>query len=239
MNSVIIIQAIGFSGNFTNKEYLNDTINGTNFTMITDVYPVLFNNAVGCIILALLGLLPGYWASVFLIDKIGRKPIQVIGFSVLTIILAVLAGLFHQIRTYSIALFIVLFTIAQFFHNFGPNTTSFVIPGEVFTTRFRSTAHGISAASGKLGSVITQVGFLQMKDSFGGKDSGIPVLLGIFSFFMFIGLLFTFFIPETKGKSLEEISFMQDGVNIRDEIVETSQAVSGDDRSGEISMTHF
>lgn len=206
-NSNIIIQAIGFSGNFTTVKYLNETgANQTNMTAITDVYPVLFNNAVGNIILATLGLLPGYLVSVLTIDRIGRKPIQLIGFSVLTVILAVLAGLYHQIINSSVALFVVVFTIAQFFHNFGPNTTTFVIPSEVFTTRFRSTAHGISAAFGKLGAIVSQAGLLQMKDSFGGKNSGLPVLFGIFAGFMFVGFLVTFLIPETKGRSLEEIS---------------------------------
>lgn len=167
---------------------------------------MLFKNAIGNIILALLGLIPGYWVCVFTIDHIGRKPIQITGFLLLTIILAIMAGFYNQIIEYSIAWFVVIFTIAQFFLNFGPNTTTFVIPGEVFTTRFRSTAHGISSATGKLGAVISQVGLLQMKDAFGGKNSGIPVLFGIFSGFMFIGMLFTFLIPETKGFSLEEIS---------------------------------
>lgn len=150
---------------------------------------------------ALLGLVPGYWASVFLIDRIGRKPIQIIGFTVLTILFTVLSAAFNQIQTASTILFIAIFTLAQFFQNFGPNTTTFVIPGEVFTTRFRSTAHGICAASGKLGAIVSSVGFFQLKDAFGKPDSGIPILLGIFAAFMFIGLLFTFLIPETKGKS--------------------------------------
>ena len=53
---------------------------------------------------------------------------------------------------------------------------------------------------------LQKVGFFQMKDSFGGKNSGIPVLLGIFAGFMFLGILFTFLIPETKGRTLEELS---------------------------------
>ena len=128
------------------------------------------------------------------------------GFIALTILFTVLAAAYNQIRNTSIILFIVIFTLAQFFQNFGPNTTTFVIPGEVFSTRFRSTGHGISAAMGKLGAIISQVGFFQMKDSFGGKNSGIPVLLGIFAGFMFLGFLFTFLLPETKRKSLEELS---------------------------------
>ncbi|KAJ1678194.1 hypothetical protein EV182_004586, partial [Spiromyces aspiralis] len=105
----------------------------------------------------------------------------------------------------SVAGFIVLFSAAQLFQNFGPNVTTFIIPGEVFPTRFRSTAHGISAAAGKLGAIVSQVGFFQLKDR-GGKDAFINHLLQIFSLFMLIGFLVTLWIPETKGKSLEEIS---------------------------------
>jgi MFS transporter, PHS family, inorganic phosphate transporter len=63
--------------------------------------------------------------------------------------------------------FTFLYCLANFFQNFGPNTTTFVIPGEVFPTRYRSTAHGISAASGKLGAVIAQVGFARLKNIHG------------------------------------------------------------------------
>lgn len=35
--------------------------------------------------------------------------------------------------------------------NFGPNTTTFVIPGEIYPAEVRATCHGISAACGKLG----------------------------------------------------------------------------------------
>ena len=38
----------------------------------------------------------------------------------------------------------------------GPNATTFIVPGECFPTRYRSTYYGISAASGKLGAVIAQ-----------------------------------------------------------------------------------
>jgi hypothetical protein len=36
-------------------------------------------------------------------------------------------------------------------------THIFQIPAEVFPTQYRATCHGISAASGKLGSIIAQV----------------------------------------------------------------------------------
>ncbi len=73
LNASIIIEAIGFS----------EDISG-------DVWNSLFKNALGNIIIALLGTVPGYWVSVFLIDKIGRKTIQLIGFAALTILFIVL-----------------------------------------------------------------------------------------------------------------------------------------------------
>ena len=60
--------------------------------------------------------------------------------------------------------FVVLYCLANFFQNFGPNTTTFIVPGEAFPTRYRATAHGISAASGKLGAVIAQLTFQKLKD---------------------------------------------------------------------------
>ncbi len=38
--------------------------------------------------------------------------------------------------------------------NFGPNSTTYITPAELFPTRYRATCHGISAASGKLGSIL-------------------------------------------------------------------------------------
>ena len=72
--------------------------------------------------------------------------------------------------------FVFLYCLANFFQNFGPNTTTFIVPGEAFPTRYRATAHGISAASGKLGAIIAQVGFAKMRD-IGGKP-GAEAFLG-------------------------------------------------------------
>ena len=189
LNTGIIIDAIGYAGSIKNDS----------------AWDVLYKNAVGNIIIALMGTVPGYWVTVALIEVLGRKKIQIIGFVFLGAILLVLGVAYEKIKDTSTILFIALFTLMQFFQNFGPNATTFIIPGEVFPTRYRSIAHGISAAMGKLGAIISQAGLFQIKD-IGGKNAQIPLLLIIFSVFMLIGLIFTFLLPETKGKSLEELS---------------------------------
>ncbi|KAI8886764.1 phosphate:H+ symporter [Backusella circina FSU 941] len=192
LNNSIILSNIGFSGG-------------------SDPYEAVFKTCVGNLIINLLGSVPGYWISVFTIDKMGRKTIQIMGFTMLTIMFVILGFGYHAIINESVALFIVLFTITQVFFNWGPNTTTFVVPGECFPTRYRSTAHGISAASGKVGSIIAQVGFGLLKD-IGGSNAWINHLLQIFAFFMLTGIFSSFLIVETKGKTLEELSDPQDDV---------------------------
>ncbi|GAB5590016.1 hypothetical protein Unana1_04916 [Umbelopsis nana] len=191
LNNSIILNNIGFSGG-------------------SDAYTSSFNNAVGNIIITLLGSVPGYWISVFTIEKMGRKTIQIMGFTMLTILFVILGFGYHAILAKSQAAFIVLYTFAQIFFNWGPNTTTFIVPGEVFPTRYRSTAHGICAASGKVGAIVSQVAFGLLKD-IGGTNNWIDHLLEIFAFFMLTGIFSSLLIPETKGKSLEELSLEMDG----------------------------
>ncbi|KAG9324702.1 hypothetical protein KVV02_001684 [Mortierella alpina] len=194
---------VAFYGIGLNNSFILSSIN---FSSVKgDAYNSCWNAAVGQIIIVLLGAVPGYWATVFTIERLGRIKIQVLGFVMSCILFCVLGFAYNPIKNYSIPLFIFLFAATQFFQNFGPNTTTFIIPGEVFPTRYRSTGHGIAAGSGKLGAIAAQVGFSQLKDR-GGPNAFIPQLLQIFALFMFIGLLSTFLIPETKGKTLEELS---------------------------------
>jgi PHS family inorganic phosphate transporter-like MFS transporter len=132
------------------------------------------------------------------------------GFTMLTILFVILGFGYHAILAKSQAAFIVLYTFAQIFFNWGPNTTTFIVPGEVFPTRYRSTAHGICAASGKVGAIVSQVAFGLLKD-IGGSNAWIDHLLEIFAFFMLTGIFSSLLIPETKGKSLEELSAEMDG----------------------------
>ncbi|KAF8556193.1 phosphate permease [Imleria badia] len=171
------------------------------------VYQNLHNVCVGNLILSVAGLIPGYWASFLVIDTWGRKPIQLMGFTVLTVLFLTMGFAYDKlISTHAgTNAFVFLYCLTNFFQNFGPNTTTFVVPGEAFPTRYRSTAHGISAASGKLGAVVAQLGFGQLIN-IGGKNKFIQHIMEIFAFFMLTGIFSTLLIPETKQKTLEDLS---------------------------------
>jgi MFS transporter, PHS family, inorganic phosphate transporter len=136
----------------------------------------------GNIILSLAGLIPGYWFAVIFIDIIGRKRLQTGGFVILTLIFATLGFGLHTISNSGL---VVLFCLANFFCGFGPNSTTFVIPGEVFPTRYRSTAHGISAASGKIGAIISQALIGPLRDK-GGPNQFLNHVMQIFALFMYL-----------------------------------------------------
>jgi PHS family inorganic phosphate transporter-like MFS transporter len=174
----------------------------------------LYNTGVGNLILSVAGLIPGYWVSVATIDTIGRKPIQMGGFIMLTILFSIIGFGFHKISTGGL---FALYCLCNFFQNFGPNTTTFIVPGEVFPTRYRSTAHGMSAASGKVGAIIAQALIGPLRNR-GGTNAWLNHVMEIFALFMYtpssepfltlrlVGVFLTFLIPETKRKTLEELT---------------------------------
>ncbi|TVY55066.1 Repressible high-affinity phosphate permease [Lachnellula cervina] len=191
LNNSIILSAIGYSG-------------GNN------MYEIFYKTAVGNLILVCAGAIPGYWVSVALIDTIGRKPIQIMGFALLTILFIVIGFAYNHLSGHAL---LALYVLAQFFFNFGPNSTTFVVPGECFPTRYRSTSHGFSAASGKVGAIIAQCVFGPLRTRGAapgatGKAASpwLDHVMEIFALFMLCGLFTSLLIPETKRKTLEELA---------------------------------
>lgn len=105
----------------------------------------------------------------------------------------------------------MLYVLCQLFFNLGPNTTTFIIPAEIFPTRYRCTCHGISAAAGKLGSILGQafVTYARFPGHQVGDQGNLGGILMILAMFMLIGAAVTrFLLPETRteggqSKSLE------------------------------------
>lgn len=73
-------------------------------------YDVLMRNAIGNLIIAIAGYVPGYFFTIFLIEKMGRKWIQIQGFLVAGLMFAILAGGYSHLGT---AGKFVCFAIAQ------------------------------------------------------------------------------------------------------------------------------
>lgn len=182
------------------------------FDQRDNLYLYLRNTATGQIVLICAGALPGYWLTVFTVDTIGRKPIQIAGFGILTIIFCVLGFAWQGLTKTHL---LVLYVLAQFFFNFGPNATTFITPAEIFPTRVRCTGHGFSAGMGKLGAVFAQIFFAPMIKRGATHDNPTPWIHGvmqIFALFMFLGMLTSLLVPESKRARLEELVGEKDDV---------------------------
>ncbi|XP_061354721.1 probable inorganic phosphate transporter 1-9 [Gastrolobium bilobum] len=178
-----------------------------------NVYHEVFHVAKIQAIIAVCSTIPGYFFSVYFIDRVGRVKIQMMGFFFMALIFWAIGIPYYSYWTTEKNKnnkgFIVLYSLAFFFANFGPNTTTFIVPAELFPARFRSTCHGISGAFGKVGAIIGTVGFLwaSHKDEEDGypKAIGMEVSLVILGVVCIVGMLVTyFFTMETMGRSLEE-----------------------------------
>ncbi|KAF2736396.1 inorganic phosphate transporter 1-6 /Pi cotransporter [Polyplosphaeria fusca] len=170
------------------------------------IYIQLYNLAAGNAILVCAGSIPGYWLAVATLDTVGRKPLQLIGFIFLTILFIVWGFAFHKISGHGQ---LAIYVLIQLFFNWGPNTTTFIVPGECFPTRYRSTSHGISAGSGKIGSIIAQAAIAPLRTRGDTKDhtnTWLNHVMQIFSAFMFAGIFTTLLIPETKRRTLEDLA---------------------------------
>ncbi|CAH8381597.1 unnamed protein product [Eruca vesicaria subsp. sativa] len=165
-------------------------------------------------LIALCSTVPGYWFTVAFIDIMGRFAIQMMGFFFMTVFMFALAIPYdHWTHKENRIGFVVMYSLTFFFANFGPNATTFVVPAEIFPARFRSTCHGISAASGKLGAMVGAFGFLYLAQSpdKNKTEHGYPpgigvknslIVLGVVNL---LGMFFTLLVPESKGRSLEEM----------------------------------
>lgn len=144
--------------------------------------------------------LVGYYLGALLIDhkQYGRKWMQTNGLLFIGVIFAICAGAWDTFNTPGAPTraFMALYFLSSFFTQFGPNVTSFLLAAEVYPALVRSTAHGVSAATGKLGALLAAVlyNYIDNRTKF----------FVVFPF-GFAGALFTIvFVPDVTGLDLRE-----------------------------------
>ena len=143
--------------------------------------------------------LPGYLLAFSKMDRIGHRRLQGIGFAVMAgafLALGIVPGL-----TTTVAPFLLVFGLSYFFTEFGPNTTTFVLPSEVFPVSQRTTGHGIAAGIGKLGAFIGVFVVPHLS-----KSIGLRGMLMVAGGSAVAGWLLTRVLPEPSRRSLEEVS---------------------------------
>lgn len=141
----------------------------------------------------------GYYAASFMIDNklYGRKKMQMVGFLMDFILFVVPAFHYHYyLEPMHVHAFQAMYFLSSFFNQFGPNSVTFLVAAEVFPTPVRASAHGFSAACGKLGALLASVlyNYIDTQTKF-----------YVVPWFGLAGMLVTFvFLPDTTGLDLKE-----------------------------------
>jgi len=162
--------------------------------------------------------LPGYYVATILMERLGRKNIQLIGFFMMAVLYVTLSQLIggsgSDIEKKSFVsgqTLLFIYGLTFFFANFGPNSTTFILPSETFPPEVRTSLNGFSAAMGKTGAAIGASMFLPLANSIGA--SYVVLICGIISL---IGVLVTYFFVEdrrTKGMATSSSSMGYENIN--------------------------
>mmetsp|Transcript_8263 Transcript_8263/g.18546 ORF Transcript_8263/g.18546 Transcript_8263/m.18546 type:complete len:849 (+) Transcript_8263:21-2567(+) len=138
-----------------------------------DEFDLLVETARDSLFLSLIAL-PGYFVSIVMLGRtsccgiVEQTPryVQMQGFALMSILYAVVGGLWTTLSSYQVLL-VLLYGSTFFFANYGPNATTFLLPSVTYSHDCRSTLNGISAAAGKAGALLGASVFEPTADALG------------------------------------------------------------------------
>ncbi len=150
--------------------------------------------------------------AIWLIDKIGRKALLLYGAVGMGISLFMI-GLLFEMKAFGgpwILIFILLY-IACFAASFGP--VVWVMISEIYPNKIRGRAASVATMSNWISNFVVTLLFPVMLDALGE-----PISFWIFFVWCIVSFVFVArLVPETKGKSLEEIEKSWDVVSFEEQ----------------------
>lgn len=139
-------------------------------------------------------------AAMLTIDKLGRKPLLLVGIAGVGVMLAV-SGSLMAVENISPVLLVVVFAIYLAFFNISYGPICWVIVAEIFPTAIRGRAMSFSIFSLWAGCALVTQTFPPLLES-----AGPTVTFWLYGLTTPIAFLFVLLlVPETKGKTLEQI----------------------------------
>ncbi|MEZ0052263.1 putative MFS transporter [Mycobacterium sp. MAA66] len=143
----------------------------------------------------------GVIVAIFLVDRVGRIKLQIIGFIGCAVGL-LLSGLSIRSDGSNVMWLLFLgFTLFYFMVNFGPNAMTYLLAGEVFPTEVRGKGAGFAASFAKIGAVLTAFLFPILLKSIGTS----ALLWGLVVCFLLGAIVTYLFRIETAGVNLEDV----------------------------------
>jgi PHS family inorganic phosphate transporter-like MFS transporter len=180
--------------------YYGNTVSSPMVLHAISPHANLLNSTLTQLAVFTVAAVPGYFVAAAMMDRMGRKPIQVLGFAMMGIAflaMALIPGIKKLLYP-----FLIIYGLSYFFTEFGPNATTFVYPAEIFPVEARTTGHGIAAAAGKIGGFAGVFSFPLLMAWHGllAAEMG-AAIASVLGLGVTIAML-----PETKNRTLEELN---------------------------------
>ena len=141
--------------------------------------------------------------AMWLIDRVGRRPLLLVGIAGMTVCLGILGAAFRMQAETSTVAWVAVITlmayVAFFAISLGP--IFWLLIAEIYPLQIRGLAEGTAAGSNWIFNLVVSITFLTLVQEVG--PSWTFWLYGVLSIAAFV---FSYYmVPETKGRTLEEI----------------------------------
>ncbi|KAK3362868.1 major facilitator superfamily domain-containing protein [Lasiosphaeria hispida] len=169
------------------------------------IYETLLEQSKQYLLTVSIASILGSACFIFAANRIPRRQWLTVSFLILTALFLITGGVYYGVsHKQGAPATVVLVAICHFMFNFGANTLTFIIPAEVFPTCYRCTCHGISAAAGKLGSILAVLVVYGINAGYSSTTrQGLIFLL--FATFMALGALFSWaYLPDVQRVVIDE-----------------------------------
>jgi len=147
------------------------------------------------------------------VDKYGRKPLMIIGALGMAIAMLSLGFVFFASASGYVALFCMMLYAASFAVSWGP--VAWVLLAEIFPNKIRGRALAVAVAAQWISNYLVSLTFPMMNDnSYLTEKFNHGFAYWIYGIMSLIAMFFIMkYVPETKGKTLEEMENLWDKKN--------------------------
>lgn len=154
------------------------------------------------------------WVAIIFIDRIGRKKLYLIGSAGMAVSMAMLSFAFSAPEINGLLVLILMFLFLSFFTGcIGP--VFWTLISEIFPNRARGVGMSVAVLTNWIFNWLVVFLFPWMLTNLGGTIVyGFLAVMGLIQF-----IITKMYVPETKGKTLEEIEIMWDAYPTKSKVV--------------------
>lgn len=163
------VRLVGTSGAFFIYDFVNFPNSIMSSTIIDSLVPgkSLQTVALWQLILSLMTL-PGVFAGIFLVNRLGRRWTGILGFGGYLLV-GLIVGCSYAEITKVIPAFVVMYGLMQSLGHMGPGATLGLVSTESYPTAIRGVCYAISAAFGKAGAAVGTEVFTPIGENLGQR----------------------------------------------------------------------